>query len=483
MGHAALSLWVTLVWAYFDHSNADRNLEGYLELAGIVWFVICLVTRLKRFHRQTRQSQQQQQQQWPTSYGQVVDVAIGDDDHHRLYHLDEAKWHTWTVPQVTQWLAHNMEFNTLRCDNSSNLLDTAILPRLAWEGVDGPALQFLDRDALRHMDVPYGIAAPLLDRVQNRLVQRYPIVRQRRRRGHQHAGDANDDYQDDTELGWTLEDQGSYFDRPTAASSSMSARESKTGASNSSDAYNIGEDELAQIRASMKERYGFELPDLASPVGATVAATPTTPYRDEDEIVQHKNQSAFSSRNASEAYNHQRAPSHTTDTNDDDYTVANAAVDPLALESMPPHVRQIVQQNPQMWQQVQATQMATPSKEANASNSAVRPMLTTAPIMSTTKITPELLQSLPPGVKEVALRNPGVFLKMLQSKTNQQQQQQQQQDVDEQALRPATTRFNHTNLARVAEEGDDNHELVQLLPKKKSQTSRRRGHHHDKDED
>ena len=458
------SLWVALLWAYLDamnnrHESSSSTEEiqdtyEYLTIAGAVWVVTCCGTWLKRLYQTRRQHQQQQQEQWQTyDHGFPSEAPINTANHHQDDDpLNEAKWHTWTVPQVMEWLSDSFpEQTTIAASFSEDEeFHTTVVPRLAWEGVDGRALEFLDRDALRHMDVPYGVAAPLLDHIQARLIQRYPRPC---RASHPNSRVVRND--SSANDGWTL-------DPPDSHRSSLFEQPDGTSTGPASRGLYMEEEELEQIRTSMKQRYGFELPELASNIAA--------PRSSEDSGLLLHNQQR--SRDATGLGDDESATQTT-----------EAEIDPTALAMMPPHIRAIVAQKPQLWQQVQTLQMEQPNETtmeqtinepavpataqhpAREWDQASEPPMSTPP-SATAKIAPELLQNLPPRVKEVALRNPEVFLKMLQSTTTKQQQQKQQGHGQESAMAQSTTSFN-PSLGGIDEdlEEENNEELMQLLPK------------------
>ena len=491
---APLALWVALLRAFVLIGSSNGNPingkdQSYFGIVGAVWVGSCCGLWLKRlydYYYKTRQPDSTLEHGYrdleqslpghssdPSPFTSTIHHSgANGNTHDASAWLDESKWHTWTVSEVREWLLehgapkHNISttaafsrYGTTYDTHSSVSWETSfhesVVPRLAWEGVDGVALEFLDLDALRHMDVPYGVAAPLLQQIKVRLVQRYP-------RRHEAS---NNNY--DNDRGWTLEDPCHEHASHSRQSQQQQDYNSSSLFGSSNKNYSISEppleeDQLEQMRTVVQQRFGFELPELAS---ADPSQAPVNSNRNDigesfqiKTIVQHTPKMSV-------------IETASDDMESVDNTEGDSAPPTSMLALMPPHIREIVQEKPHLWQQVQSIQQQS-RQPANGTNAAtaeesinetipVHPHVPTPPPL---KIAPELLENLPPRVKEVALRNPEVFLQLLQSK---QQKQQQGRAGQEGSMVQSKDSFNDNSLAGIAEEEleEENDELVQLLPK------------------
>jgi len=465
-----LSVWIAMVVvtvssSFFNTTSTSTVTTWTYYIIGVVWVVGLVIW----MYGEVRSKQQQQQQQsyyyipttttafdhtYPLEPQLLFSPTTTTNNYNYNYnyrnahnanaaaiaHLDESMWPTWTVQQFMEWLIVSMD--TTSSSNSSSSSSTTTFPSssnnnnnngtggvdvnvvwlLAWQGIDGRSIEYLDRNALRDMGIPYGVAAPLLEHIQTRLIQRYPKMVDRQS-GHQyddaartmmnvhdscHVEDDDDDSRENNQQ-WRQQ----HYPLQNADSSRL---------------FNnfLDENELEQIRNSMKERYGFELPDLADPFTAAARG--------------NSRQNETGVDNKPPTLN----PNLVTDEQSE-----GSFVPVSSSQTMPPHIRSIVEEKPELWQQIQTTQMPPMSPSAVAPQHSPE-MSSTSHDTAPPKIAPEILQNLPPRVKEVALRNPAVFLKMLDSQKEKPIQQ------------PVQT------LLRIQEhdaEETDDEECVHLLPK------------------
>ena len=517
------------------YNSAERSYDFYVGIAGTVWVGSFCVLWLKRLYRCSKQRQQSLDYRRLTldiededpsglvssryKFDQIdANSSIGTSPN--INHLDESQWYTWTVTEVMEWLLEhglppqhhciirhglvdppeNETFQdpcatpsattTTTLSSTDSYFHTTVVPRLVWEGVDGRVLEGLDHDALRHMEVPYGLAAPLLEQIRTRLIHRYP-----RREDHRSNNSS------DQGRGWTLEDPYDSNEPNNHDRQNQKVQQQPLfGPSDTHHTYHskssrepyLDKNEMEQMRAAMQERYGLELPELASPAPPTPSLSNrnTNDDKNQSDIFQrtHKEHNSSLDSTNKESSRDGVASSSTG-------TESDVVPSPSLLALMPPHIRDIVQEKPHLWQQLQRIQQQSRQQINTATNAATttameettngtnhhdEPALSenASRDSSTAMIPPEILQNLPPRVKEVALRNPDVFLQMLQSKQQQltlPKHQQPGQGVSDEGEnnRQSKHRWKQNSLNVIAEDaandeldGEEEHdELVQLLPK------------------
>ena len=144
--------------------------------------------------------------------------------------LDEFHWNQWTRSQVLHWI--------------SSLDDEwrySVCRVLAPEGITGSVLKGMTADDLRSMGISYGDARRLVDQI-HLLTSKYPD----RNLSSDSGGEQRDLFQD-----WLGDD--------VAATTTYIHQVPKSFMNEDVD---LNEDVVAQAKAVMKERFGFELPDL-----------------------------------------------------------------------------------------------------------------------------------------------------------------------------------------------------------------------------
>lgn len=514
----SFSLWVTLIFAYLDmafrqrrlaaleHNGGVKDIYWYVSMAGAIFvlsFILPWAVKLKtttcscipaRQSQQHYQYHHQMQQQDPSISSSTATVTSESNVQN---HLDEANWHLWTVPQVLEWMSctylqsirrqvsssssafvtmntHSASLAAAESENEDEEGDdvfyTLVLPRMAFERIDGAALEYLNLEALRHMDVPYGTAAPLLAQIESRLTQRYPKRRPDNALSDRYSASSNHSHNDglpttsyfaDNEFGTTVNGGSRHHREPY-----------------------MTEDELEQMRETMKNRYGLELPEL-SPSNGSLTHSSNTRGFDSNNNLEPKDPHQFLLAMPGPINKAPEEQSGEILSLDNGYTDRCNDADPK-LQTMPPEIRDIVNRKPHLWQkvqQMQANETHNPSaaevferqqqQQDEETESQMQPLLGSSRLgvasgqlgqlvpqsATSTSIGPDMLQNLPPKIKEVALRNPELFRQMLIAKEMQQ-----------------TNRLHHGELAPINEDSsadsgvdkqtNGNEEMIELLPRK-----------------
>ncbi|KAI2503021.1 hypothetical protein MHU86_11448 [Fragilaria crotonensis] len=205
--------------------------------------------------------------------------------------LDECLWNQWTRSQVLQWIA------TL----DDNWRST-VCCHLAPEAVTGSVLKGMTAEDLRSMGVSYGDARRLVNHIDG-LISRYP---ERNQFCAEPQGDILKDW-----LGDDSPDVSIYQHQPPK--SFMHETEA------------LDEDVIKKANDMMKEKYGFELPEIRRKI-------PTE---------------QFEFRDLAE---HALPPTTETTTIAEDEAPTSAAPLTGLLASLPEHIREIAERKPELLQ-------------------------------------------------------------------------------------------------------------------------------------
>ena len=208
-----LSALITLFWdvSFSSESSGRNNWVAFLlifaSLASWLWY-----SNHRRRHRQNLVGM--------PVVSSAVDLCTAN--------LDECHWNQWTRSQVLQWIA-----------NLDDAWRSSVCSRLAPEAVTGPILQGLTTDDLRSMGVSYGDARRLVNHVHD-LISRYP---DRNQRCAEQQGDVLKD--------WLWD-----------GSPSVSTYHHQPPRSFMHETEVLDDDVIKKANDLMKEKYGFELPEI-----------------------------------------------------------------------------------------------------------------------------------------------------------------------------------------------------------------------------
>ena len=414
MGKLGPSLWVSLIWDYIEETSNPNtattiDTAKYFLLAAAI-FVI-----------------------W-----NLLSFACGKaypthklPEHQTYYHdLDESKWYHWTVSEVMQWLQAELigsHSNALLANEDAADLSW-MLSRLAWEGVHGATLEYLDRETLRQMDIPYGTACAILDRIQTRLIHRYPrnisTASAASCAPQQELPMLSSSQQGDEELATFL----SEYDREYQLSPTERLKRLKQQRQQQTWSHqdpSLNEQEMNHVREQIVPQWKLPAPnDIARKEGNSYQVRDNQRATHENEV----NDGGLSED--------VRAPT--------DPDVKAQMLDESLLQAMPPNIRDFVQRKPHLWQQVTAmnenlqndahdgrltneiqkreehhnTESRTEAATAEMESHQPQEILSSKPANSTS-MPPDFHQSLPPHIREIAQRNPQLFRQLLTAKQKQ----------------------------------------------------------------
>ena len=209
--------------------------------------------------------------------------------------LDECHWNQWTQSQVLQWIT-NLDDNWR----------SSVCCHLAPEAVTGSTLKGMTVDDLRSMGVCYGDARRLVNQI-NSLISRYP---DRNQFCAEPVGDILKDW-----LGDNSPDVPTFQHQPPK--SYMHEREA------------LNEDVIKKANDLMKEKYGFELPEIRR-------TSPIEPFE-------------FGTSGAQEISHHDVFPSAKETTMiPEEEAPTSVAPSPGLLASLPEHIREIAERKPEL---------------------------------------------------------------------------------------------------------------------------------------
>jgi hypothetical protein len=445
---ASPSLWAALIWSYLEGPppSSEALETKYFQFAASLFGIGCLVLMVGKLYQdvvQRRRGADEQSAFIPVvSTSTTASPSVLEEEH---------RWYSWTVAEVVQWLSETP--SSLSDHESLN----QILPRLAWERVDGSTLEHLDQEALRNMGIRYGPACQLLEQIQNRLIRRYP------RRSQQNKVINNNSHeQPQQELDSFLSHYDQEYQLPFSQRQQAQQQNLKSWRHNE---LSMDAEEVDGLREKMTQRWGLQAGELPA------------------KLNEAKPELESNTLHTSDA----KLPPADLSNQVEGVDIGTLSDDQL-LETMPPHIRDIIERKPHLWQQVKAihreqqmddqaeqdqeqhrNKQSTPAIRSQKLQAQTQyqpqpvslvepPVQNTAAIELPLAVAPEVLQALPPHIREVATRNPELFLQMLNS--NQQQQQQQQSSA----------------MASIPEESfdDKEDEFTQLIPKSHINSSKLR---------
>lgn len=273
----AISMLPSVLYDLFNFQPSSQN-EGYVYIS-LVCFALLSMVQWYNNSRKRRQFM-------------------------NAYCPDESKWFSWNRSDVLYWIA------SLDLDWKER-----ICPVIAPERIVGRCLQDLTVSDLQSIGIAYGDAQRLVECIQLRLISKYPNLCRTK--------EPSDEKETDFLQTWLgQEDEIPKTGFPHLEENTSFIFELKN------EDKQVDEDFIQdRAKSVMKERFGFQLPDLKQPPAEVNECLPNSSK------VENHDESKF---------NRQKSRTDALD----------AIIPNDVISSMPEHIREIVDRNPDLLQQI-----------------------------------------------------------------------------------------------------------------------------------